>query len=393
MSYLLFQTELLMLIEEQIYNESTEQHGYLTDIFEYRVEKIILLYIPPLLFIIGMCGNSLSLFILLSKSLRRQTTNIFYAALAFVDSIVLCVGLARIWFGEITGVHIERESSSLCKAVSMITFSSSQLSSWLIIAVTIIRYIAVSSPHKAVRYCNRRLAKRIIMSLATVIILMNLHFVWTVQIQENGHGESKVTTCDASKHTIYFVHIVWPWIDTVMSVLAPFILIASFNALIVINTIRATKFRRNSLSMPTNNNKFAKRSDIKITVTLLAVSFSFILTTLPMAVVMLLQTKWMNDVHDPSVTMQVISRRRMIRTIAEMLMYLNHSVNFFLYCTVGQNFRDQLSRTLCKTSSPLVKSSSNHNIHLLCSRKTGKLSYGRRRNTFSRTRSSFSTSV
>jgi hypothetical protein len=171
----------------------------------------------------------------------------------------------------------------------------------------------------------------------------------------------------------------------VISVFAPFILIASFNALIVKHIVRATNLRRSSLSTSNTTRAGTRRSDLKVTLTLLTVSFSFLLSTLPMAVIMLLQNKWMDDVNDQSVTMQDIARRRMIRTIAEMLMYLDHSIHFFLYCAVGQNFRDQLSRSFCKESGVLEKSSSNHNIHLLCSRHNGgkRHMYGRRMSAFS----------
>jgi len=32
----------------------------------------------------------------------------------------------------------------------------------------------------------------------------------------------------------------------------------------------------------------------------------------------------------------------LVRTVCELLMYVNHSINFFLYCATGQKFRRQL---------------------------------------------------
>ena len=43
----------------------------------------------------------------------------------------------------------------------------------------------------------------------------------------------------------------------------------------------------------------------------------------------------------------VLSKFILIRTITELLMYLNHSMNFFLYCATGKKFRQQLFLLLC----------------------------------------------
>jgi len=41
------------------------------------------------------------------------------------------------------------------------------------------------------------------------------------------------------------------------------------------------------------------------------------------------------------------SRFELARTIAELLMYANHAINFYLYCATGQKFRHQLIWMVC----------------------------------------------
>lgn len=41
------------------------------------------------------------------------------------------------------------------------------------------------------------------------------------------------------------------------------------------------------------------------------------------------------------------SRFQLARTIAELMMYANHAINFYLYCATGQKFRHQLIWMVC----------------------------------------------
>ena len=54
-------------------------------------------------------------------------------------------------------------------------------------------------------------------------------------------------------------------------------------------------------------------------------------------------------------------RFRLCCTISEMLMYVNHSINFFLYCATGKKFREQL-RNLAKLR---LRSSASDHAHLM----------------------------
>jgi hypothetical protein len=73
---------------------------------------------------------------------------------------------------------------------------------------------------------------------------------------------------------------------------------------------------------------------------LLTVSFSFLLTTLPMNVCNVALAFFQpRSLHN---TVQF----QLAKTVAELLMYVNHSCNFFLYCATGRKFRQQLRRLL-----------------------------------------------
>jgi len=46
--------------------------------------------------------------------------------------------------------------------------------------------------------------------------------------------------------------------------------------------------------------------------------------------------------HNGLVSAALAAKLILVRTVCELLMYVNHSINFFLYCATGQKFRRQL---------------------------------------------------
>ena len=68
----------------------------LLDYTEYQIRKVLLLYIPPLLLIIGTIGNMLTFCVLLRKAMRRTSTYNYLAVLSFTDMLVLYVELLRL---------------------------------------------------------------------------------------------------------------------------------------------------------------------------------------------------------------------------------------------------------------------------------------------------------
>ncbi|XP_053402953.1 probable G-protein coupled receptor 139 [Mercenaria mercenaria] len=359
-------------LETQLENQHLQHEIVLMELVEYRVHKVISLYIPPILLIMGTFGNMFSFLILRNKTMTRQSTNSFLSALALADSVVLFVGLLKNWIGEMSGLDIQNQADWLCKLTSLLIYSSSHFSVWLIIAVTIERYIAVSQPLHASRYCKLSRAKRVIALLAFVFILLNLHFIWTVTLNDRAIGKTVMHNCKATHHFVFFITTIWPWVDAALYALVPFLLIIVFNILIIIQTLRATTWRGEAQKGPLMNvEKRSNDNNIKLTVMLLCVSFTFLISTFPMSVAMVLHNQWEEEMHRPSTTVQLVAQRRLLRTIAEMLMYLNHSINFYLYCALGQKFRNQVIKTLCRRKISNTSNASDHSQHIYCSRVNG----------------------
>ncbi|ESO90968.1 hypothetical protein LOTGIDRAFT_122346, partial [Lottia gigantea] len=116
---------------------------------EFRISKLLLLYVPPILIILGTFGNLFSFIILRRRPMLKVSTYFYLASLAIADSLVLYIGLLRMWINELTGIDAQDLTNWLCKLTCVLGYVCSDFSVWLIIAVTVERYIVVCHPFKA----------------------------------------------------------------------------------------------------------------------------------------------------------------------------------------------------------------------------------------------------
>ena len=110
---------------------------------------------------------------------------------------------------------------------------------------------------------------------------------------------------------------------------------------------------------------------LRMTVMLLSVSFTFMLTTLPMTISNIIANTVINTGHN---TDRTVAQGLLVHTLALLLMYLNHSVNFLLYCVTGKKFRKVVTRMYSAKVCALIQRKSmestpmDHSDHLYCSR-------------------------
>jgi len=226
---------------------------------EYRVHKLLLLYVPPIFFVVGLIGNLLSAIILTRPPMRSISTYRYLTVLSFTDSLVLTIGLLRMWLGQlIVGFDVLDRWTWACKLVNVVGYTVSNFSVWLIVAVTAERFVAVCYPLMAPSVCSRRRSTRIIFAVLAVQIAIHIHFAWTVDVhataaaaagaasapgnvtrdvaallEAGGGGSGTASQCGASSGFETLVDDVWPWIDAAIYSFVPFVVIIVLNTMIV----------------------------------------------------------------------------------------------------------------------------------------------------------------
>jgi len=333
-------------------NKSMEQslEAFLMQHTEYEVQKYILLYIPPVLLVIGTFGNLFS-FVILLKNTRKASTYSYLSVLAIVDILVLYIGLFNLWIAQFL-INVKEMHRFVCKTATFLGYTCSEISVWLIVAVTIERTIVVLFPLKAPRVCNTKYARITITSIIILFASVNLHFFWSVGLEYTHGNETTVVECKARENYTQLVEQIWPWVDAAMYSFSPFVVIFVLNLIIILNVISARKARlmlrqQSSLARPGRHKHSQEHGEMsrRITFMLLAVSFTFLITTLPKNIYIIYTS--FNKAQDIELEIESLLKRKLIDTIAEMLMYTNHSINFFLYCATGKKFRGQVRALVC----------------------------------------------
>jgi hypothetical protein len=345
----------------------------------YRIKKFIAVYISPVILIVGTTGNIISFFIL-RRNMFRISTYFYLAVLAIADLIVLQFGLLRDWIGQISGYDIQNASDLSCKIFVSLTYLGSDFSVWLIVAVTTERFIAVCFPLKASVLCSVNKARSVTLSLLCASFCLNSHFLWTVELSEVHLNSSEVAKCTAGNDFDFLLTEVWPLVDAFTYSFIPSFICSVLNTLIIRRVFIARKYRGRLQRCNSGRSNLLKKAlpsegTIKLTKMLLAVSLTFVLTTLPNSICIVVQNYWNFD-YSKDVFLE-ISNFALARTVTEHLMFINHSVNFFLYCATGKKFRKSMDRALCKLRRTANRSFSDSNIPHLMSRvsyTTGRLS-------------------
>ncbi len=109
----------------------------------------------PVIVLIGMVGNCLSLVVMKSKTLRHKSYSDYLCALAVFDTITLIIRLVKT-VDEYYSVKLDtfglfqKFNDGSCKVFDFLEHVSYLMSSWLVVLMAIERLIAVRFPFKRV---------------------------------------------------------------------------------------------------------------------------------------------------------------------------------------------------------------------------------------------------
>jgi hypothetical protein len=100
-------------------------------------------YLFPVILVLGTTGNCLSMLVLRRRAMRRGCSSVYLTSLAAVDTIVLYVSGFKSWIRVQTQFELMHVSDVMCRLVKYSFFSSSFLAAWIVVAVTIERFLIV----------------------------------------------------------------------------------------------------------------------------------------------------------------------------------------------------------------------------------------------------------
>ena len=247
---------------------------------EFKTGGMIHFYWPFVIIPLGLVGNILSFLVMIQPDNRQHSTCNFMAALALSDSVNLLL-LVMYWAvvlvpSDSIPIEINRIS---CKTTTTIANYSSVLGTFLVIAMTVDRFIAVVFPLKAARWCSGSRARKVIAIGAVAILLYNIPVIWM-----SGLVNRKICSTFYRKDTFT---IVYSWLYIMISSMVPFLILLICNGVIIRvvrgrgTTGKVAGSIRQGTGLSSKARADGRAQENQLTAMLLFVTFVFLLFTLP----------------------------------------------------------------------------------------------------------------
>lgn len=320
------------------------------------------IYMGPVIFFIGLIGNVLILAVMSTKRMRGTSTSDYLIIMAVADLLTITIGIIPDWL-EAMGIFVlQAWNPAMCKIYKFVNYAVGDTATWIRVLFTLDRFMAICFPMKKTDCCLAWRAKYYCLGAALAAIAKNMHVFWTrgaqyqtqtvyeyvdcVQVPTNMTTTSLVTNCGyPTPEYQYFETYVRPWIVFALVNFIPFCIILVCNIFIVRAMISMTRMRKEQ-RLPTKSSDWQL---FQTTAMCLGASFTFLICITPTMVLLIGKPYW--TMNGPNTVYEIA------KTVSNQLLYLNNSVNFFLYCITGKKFRETLGLILrCRCKDVMGKS-------------------------------------
>ncbi len=274
--------------------------------------------------------------LMMQKSVRTTPFGYYLAHVAVADTGYLYFGLIPTILKS-TGVEdILSYHQIICKFGKFFHYSSGDFAIWLVLAVTMDRFIVVKYPFKAKILCTLRRAKVVCVALLLLSCAFNSYlFITRDLITVNS---SPLPICGILPQHAYFETYILPWYNIVGLVAIPGTTMFILNTLIVLTLWKQSRIQQN---LSNDVHGVTSVQTVRTTITLLAVSTMFVILVCPCFLILSL----LSYINLNSVNIQYTL------SVCLTLIYINHSCNIFLYILTSQQFRDTLKVWFCRCST------------------------------------------
>ena len=275
--------------------------------------------------IAGSVGNALQLVMMSEAKLNSLSYSVYLKFLAISDTLLL-IGVifqdTEENFNLPTVVHF---SDAFCKILNGFRFGTMLLSPWLVVGLSLDRYVCVCFPLSRAVFCTRRKATVVCSTMVVVAVLLNVPVFALLNVGEGG--------CVGTDEVGYY----FAFLRVGISSMLPCIAILVLNVAIVSHIQRSNQFRD---TFTRNRTDSAKDSSTR---PLMLVSILAFATLLPVSVVESV-TKVFDVLDDANNRSNLLSKA--LWPVFNTIYLLNFGQNFYILIGTGKNYRNIMKMKL-----------------------------------------------
>ncbi|XP_066993134.1 FMRFamide receptor [Anabrus simplex] len=283
----------------------------------------------PIVVIIGVLGNLVTV-VILTRRRMRSSTNMYLTALAASDLLYL-VFMFTMSLEHYPNIHHPAYYSywEYRRFGLWFTDATSSSSIWLTVSFTVERYIAVCHPLRGRVLCTESRARKVIVVVFTMCFLATATtpFEWRVFTKPDGSVDLDYSTL--GKNELY--RSLFYWFSSIIFMILPLILLGIFNSFLVRAVHRSQRQRCNMTQVEHSDS--VQTQENRITIILIAVVILFMVCQLPTAITLIYKT------FNPTPSSFTKNVLRGLGNIFNFLVAIHSACNFLLYCALSDKYR------------------------------------------------------
>ena len=278
--------------------------------------RIVYLTFFPVFLVMGTIGNVLAVAVMMRKKNRKHAIAWYIAILSLSDTVFLYSAIPWYIVYESSHQTIDISVYARCTLDYFTYYFSYQYSAWILVLISIERFFSIVYPIKAKVLATPLRARQICLVLALILTIINVYHFSNRSL----HYGDGLRYCAPRPQHAYILTYIWPIVDAIIYSYLPSALMFTFNGIVMFHM---WSFKNTSQAVTIN------KSFPRVTRMLLIVSVFFICSTLPV------ETMWI--IHNRS-----DSYNTLLYACLDVLMVMNHSINFYIYCFSAKKFRRDL---------------------------------------------------
>ena len=287
---------------------------------EYKIQRALLIFVPPVFIIVGSIGNVLAFVVLTRKNVRQWSVCFYLSVYVVTNTLVLYIGCGLQWVSQITNLpHIVNLADWSCRVWQFLFTVILYSTWWIMVAMSVDRFLVLWLPSRAQQWCTVFMAKVATIIIYVGIIVINIHAMWTYDY------EPTLGQCYNPPGDTY--PFVWALVQATLNSYVPILLIFIF---IIAMTI--------GLIMPSVRSQLVPVQE-QLTITTLLTALCFLLLVLPGITINLLEyslTQWVTS------NVRHYYKWQLARTLGQALWCFNCSVTFVIYFASMPMLRSEL---------------------------------------------------
>ncbi|XP_076452258.1 uncharacterized protein LOC143287902 [Babylonia areolata] len=312
----------------------------------FVVAVLLWKFCPPVVLILGTFGNIMSIFIMGRTSSGESTVNIFFLAIAVGDLVTLYTGITLKWLEVSFGLIFP----SGWPLLMWITPASGAIVSWMLVCVTLQRVLSVVWPHHVHRIYTRKRVFLLIGGVTAFLAALYSHSLYCFY-PVSQRNDSSYNCISSSPQYAWFIDKVFSYVDLVVFSVVPFVCLAVGNSVLIWKLTASARAAGRSMATASSQHMVKRnQNNTSVTLTVLVVSMTFLVLTLPSALFYVLFFAKDQTALAPRKAADVY----LFSTLGILLADSNSAVNFYLYCLTGRRFREEFMKIVCwwKTTTP-----------------------------------------